>query len=122
MKNPEAVKKWVAALRSGEFKQGSKRLKDDDKYCCLGVACVLAKREGVIPDDASWEDECQKPCLSLREQFEAVKDWLGLQGPEGWMDDLPSLTVINDDGATFSKIADLIESEPKGLFKEGSPC
>ena len=36
-------KKWVAALRSGKYKQGKGQLYDnlDEKYCCLGVACDL---------------------------------------------------------------------------------
>ena len=34
------VEKWVAALRSGEFEQGFGTLCKDEKYCCLGVACV----------------------------------------------------------------------------------
>lgn len=33
-------KKWVAALRSGEYQQARKLLRSkDDKFCCLGVAC-----------------------------------------------------------------------------------
>lgn len=31
-------KKWVKALRSGEYIQGNGTLFYDDKYCCLGVA------------------------------------------------------------------------------------
>ena len=47
--------KWVAALRSGEFEQTQEVLvlEDDDgkkSYCCLGVACVLAIREGIAED------------------------------------------------------------------------
>lgn len=34
-------KKWVAALRSGKYKQGQKALLKDDKFCCLGVACAI---------------------------------------------------------------------------------
>lgn len=48
---PVAFKrKWVKALRSGEFKQGRSSLKEnmsfendivDYRYCCLGVACEI---------------------------------------------------------------------------------
>jgi hypothetical protein len=39
---------WVAALRSGEFEQGKTALKTNEgSYCCLGVLCELAVREGV---------------------------------------------------------------------------
>lgn len=39
--NTEIKKLWVDALRSGEYKQGKGRLKDEDKFCCLGVLCDL---------------------------------------------------------------------------------
>lgn len=43
---PELKAKWVAALRSGEYKQGQARMKrihEDDtaSYCCLGVLCEI---------------------------------------------------------------------------------
>ena len=36
--------KWITALRSGEYKQGTEALYDnfDNTYCCLGVACIVA--------------------------------------------------------------------------------
>ncbi len=38
--------KWVAALRSGNYKQGRQklhvRLGNDHEYCCLGVLCDVA--------------------------------------------------------------------------------
>jgi hypothetical protein len=44
-------KMWTDALRSGEFEQGTNNLADTErkKFCCLGVLCELAVREGVIP-------------------------------------------------------------------------
>lgn len=33
------IKKWVDALRSGQYKQGQGQLSVDNKYCCLGVLC-----------------------------------------------------------------------------------
>lgn len=51
---------WLKALRSGEFAQGKRVLiaRDDDeevtRYCCLGVACILAMNAGV---DLSLEFE-----------------------------------------------------------------
>ncbi len=34
---------WVAALRSGDYMQGQKKLYDPDSgsYCCLGVLCAV---------------------------------------------------------------------------------
>ena len=38
----EIKDKWVAALRSGKYKQGSGQLHNtmNDTYCCLGVLCA----------------------------------------------------------------------------------
>lgn len=43
---------WLKALRSGKYKQGYGRLrtKVDDTYCCLGVACVVAKDLGILTE------------------------------------------------------------------------
>lgn len=45
--NKEFKKRWIKALRSGEYKQGRRVLNsvDDDKYCCLGVACELLVKD-----------------------------------------------------------------------------
>lgn len=40
--NPELKAKWVAALRSGEYRQVSGRLRKGDGFCCLGVLCTVA--------------------------------------------------------------------------------
>ena len=38
MKRTEYTQKWLDALRSGEYEQGTEHLYKDGKYCCLGVA------------------------------------------------------------------------------------
>jgi hypothetical protein len=43
--NPEIKAMWVAALRSGDYKQGRELLKEGNQYCCLGVLCDLFKKE-----------------------------------------------------------------------------
>ncbi len=45
--------KWVAELRSGAHAQGSGRLdtvndSGEHRYCCLGVACIVAEQHGVL--------------------------------------------------------------------------
>lgn len=47
----ELVQKWVAALRSGEYKQGRGRLHQakDNSFCCLGVLCEVAGVKKVPP-------------------------------------------------------------------------
>jgi hypothetical protein len=110
----ENAKKWVAALRSGEYKQAQSQLKTEIGHCCLGVACELAKQAGVISDYKS--SEWFLPVT--------VRNWLGLATHGGTYQESEdtdldmSLARKNDRGATFSEIADIIESEPEGLFSK----
>ena len=44
--NQRQLKKWIAALDSGKYKQSRHHLQTTFGYCCLGVACVV-----LIPKD-----------------------------------------------------------------------
>lgn len=58
--NKDVKQKWLAALRSGKYKQGALRLRASDSYCCLGVLCDIAVKEGVIPEPTAhtnWRGE-----------------------------------------------------------------
>lgn len=46
--NRELVEKWVAALRSGEYKQTTGCLRDIGLYCCIGVSYN-------IHDKCNWD-------------------------------------------------------------------
>ena len=118
----ENAKKWVAALRSGKYQQGKNWLRKGDQFCCLGVACELAVAEGIVSygvvgDVAKYGN---KYSYLPRE----VQDWLGLSHigatyHGGSKERVNSLPIQNDcDGLSFEQIADIIESEPKGLFQE----
>lgn len=37
----EQKAKWIEALRSGDYKQGQGALREDDRFCCLGLACEI---------------------------------------------------------------------------------
>ncbi len=51
--NKERVRLFVNALRSGQFKQGNGSLAShnsqthQDEFCCLGVACEVARNNGL---------------------------------------------------------------------------
>lgn len=110
------AKKWVAALRSGEYKQGKGCLCDvKNRYCCLGVACRVYAEEvnGLIITETrdSINFDGHHKCLP-----EQVRMWLGLTHRYGEFG-VSCLTHLNDKGDTFNEIADLIQSEPKGLFE-----
>ena len=128
---------WVDALRSGRFTQGQKALHraDDgrqgyDEFCCLGVACVLAKEAGVdLKAQIHTENADRRVFYGV--DFgdpgylpDEVKDWLGLNSYQGTHiadeeQGVTSLSYANDHGADFNEIADIIESEPDGLFERG---
>lgn len=115
---------WVAALRSGEFKQGHNTLRsrgeDGPRHCCLGVACELYLRE---TGSGRWDGDefLAGGDVGVGVLPRHVQGWIGLGSASGL---LPltstglwdSLTKHNDDGESFDLIAALIESEPEGLF------
>lgn len=57
--NPEIKERWVAALRSGNYRQGTEKLAHQMtrtmpmKHCCLGVLCELAIEDGIIEAQSS---------------------------------------------------------------------
>lgn len=60
--NKELKQKWVAALRSGEYKQGKGKLlyheNGETSYCCLGVLCEVAKFDPAIWHRKNILGEC----------------------------------------------------------------
>ena len=117
----ERRKLLVEALRSGRYKQCRTRLRDEDRYCCLGVACdVYANSQH---DRPQWEftktigaflgQDLMLPC--------EVRDWFGFESSQGNYNQYPgrgtSLIILNDmRSASFEEIANVIEQEPKGMF------
>lgn len=118
--NPNA-EKWVAALESGEYKQGREKLhSSNDEFCCLGVACDLAVKADVIPPPLQEGDmfEYNKEGYFLPE---SVKNWLGLRSDQGTYYDEQNnrgnLANDNDEnGLTFAEIAQIIRKHEDTLF------
>lgn len=54
---------WLAALRSGKYKQGHGVLRDKDNgFCCLGVYCDLTSEPGDwLTEEEATEDESPQP-------------------------------------------------------------
>jgi len=101
---------WVKALRSGEYKQGRKKLYNEktDSYCCLGVCYdVLCDGDWVRVEEGHWgvpgyEDGIN--CGSL--------DGYTFR-PRGLsLDSITGLIMLNDIACkTFGQIADYIEEK-----------
>lgn len=110
-KTPRARRElWVAALRSGEFKQGKAALRTAEGYCCLGVGCEIYRRYhssrvtwvGFSPQ--KWRFDAESSWLPL-----TVRDWFGLATSAGQIKYYDDLSAMNDRGASFTEIANVIE-------------
>jgi hypothetical protein len=122
MDKKEFRKKWVEALRSGKYKPGRKRLCRDGAYCCLGVACDLYNKlnpenplpTSVMADGAIRYGYNDVYLPSIVQKSLGMSNFMGQyidsQGYEG------NLAHDNDLGFSFLRIAEIIESEPEGLF------
>jgi hypothetical protein len=120
---------WLEALRGDEFTQGTRFLRadndnDPEGHCCLGVLCELHRRR---TGDGQWVEATDSDGRLVYEYRTSsdksetvlpieVSRWAGLDGsnpsfiyPEN--EDYVSLANLNDQGSSFKRIADLIESE-----------
>lgn len=123
--NPEVKARWVAALRSGEYKQGKNALQRDGKFCCLGVLCEIAVQEGVISADRRGGLSVLFYDGNSAALGPAVRHWSGIADEAGSfgseiitvsldngrdMVRSTNLMSLNDlAGYTFEQIADVIE-------------
>ena len=100
---------WVAALRSGNYEQGKEALQDGNCYCCLGVLCMVAEKEGVeLVRNSYVTSKGDLFGVEIGDQ-DRVEEWSDLT-------DTAHLISMNDDiGNNFNEIADYIEKEWESL-------
>jgi hypothetical protein len=124
--NKENIQKLVNALRSGEYPQAKGALKNEDGFCCLGVACDIYAKEHRL----EWEKGNAKgfDSLLLETALPPSQVWLWLGGDNEFDYKNPSLeipphlqkkaqtcskahaTTLNDNcDFTFEEIADCFE-------------
>lgn len=114
------ARKWVAALRSGDYQQARERLAHQNEdgvrsYCCLGVALDLRFIPGEWVQEEKY-DPASYGFLSIAEdglvspacRGSLNKRELGKLGLSKTRQDL--LIRMNDSGKPFTEIADKIES------------
>ncbi|MGL5076086.1 MAG: hypothetical protein ACRDBG_09645 [Waterburya sp.] len=105
---------WIKTLKSKKYKPGRWALRScGDEYCCLGVLCDLAAKDG----GEQWSRKEYSEYYTLHGQSGLpdlkVTDWLGLSRK-----DVETLVSKNDIAElSFKEIADYIETElaPKCL-------
>lgn len=132
--NKDRVRLLVDALRSGEYEQGTGVLRtQDDTYCCVGVGCDVARKNGIGIDwtvsptndlashgdgtgTISWHFDGIGTIFSRR-----LMDWYGFESRNAFDGDPEiaplgplnySVTMIGANDTekwTFEKIADALE-------------
>ena len=109
--------RWVKALRSGKYKQGTKHLTvidaGEEKDCCLGVLCKITKttrtktleQEHFLYGENSNESSYNVLPYSVVEK-------VGMKSVEGevvYKGKSPTLlSCLNDEGKSFKQIANII--------------
>lgn len=114
-RNVRFIKQWIAALRSGKYRQTAYKLRRERPqdaaldYCCLGVACDLTTRSRVkgLPT-RGWKGDgfvfgTKKPATCTLPT--KLREFIGLTRGEQ-----NRLIAMNDAGeASFAEIADSLE-------------
>jgi hypothetical protein len=134
----EHLEEWIAALRSGRYKQGRNSLRLGDLFCCLGVGCDLHAKatgtpwiehgnEGLFryrahgailpPAVAEYYGLPDGNTFIPHETLMAVAAKHGLERPVQGRE----LTFLNDKGWPFPAIADCLEIEMLGVRQEEPP-
>lgn len=117
----------TAALRSGDYAQSTCFLNRVESvegipagFCCLGVATDIFHKEtgqGKWSDDGIFLHGEERAASILPV---AVQNWFGFGNSMGRHVSESGvtcfLTAINDHGASFVQIADIIDSNPEDLF------
>ena len=115
----EIATKWAEALESGEYEQGHGALAFSNRHCCLGVLCELAIADGVDVPKAPAHDGTIR--ITYGSQASAlpdeVQEWAGMQTSEGTLPNSGRNTLAghNDDGVSFSEIAEIIRENADAL-------
>lgn len=111
--------KWIEALESGEYKQGTQLLRNlNDEYCCLGVACDLYG----VP----WSKGLNYYHINgiqnrLTDEVAEELKFYGCGGKHKDDDENRALWMLNDcDDFTFKEIAQVIRNNPEHYFTESA--
>ena len=113
--------KLLEALRSGQYSQTTNSLRTKVGYCCLGVACdISGLGEWVDTKEGDYSYQIPNEQSQRGSLPKKVQEYYGFMSDNGGYgaDISIALSNLNDSGATFEEIADTIEGEPTGMFKE----
>ena len=116
----EVADKWVAALRSGDYKQTTGQLANAERteHCCLGVLCEMAIKDGVnvavdVLPHAPYDVYFDENPAGLPYK---VQTWSGIFTPNGVLNGGITIAALNDDEQyDFGRIANIIEESWREL-------
>jgi hypothetical protein len=108
-----ARRKWIDALRSGEYTQGKSALNKNGNFCCLGVACDVSEL-------GKWRELYSgKRFYHTKGEYEPagymlaepVMEWLGLPNTECSLGDYAAWQLNDSLNKSFDEIADWLEKK-----------
>jgi len=106
--NASIKQAWTNALRSGQYEQGKESLYSNGKFCCLGVLTDLYIQE----TNQEWHHDAGC-CYSFETEGGilplSVQQWAQLHDPNPYLAGY-HITSWNDEGTSFTELADLIDS------------
>lgn len=110
--DPFLTRKWIAALRSGDYIQGKSMLKysrfseDQIRYCCLGVLGEICDPDkfSIFQSNDAYDFEGKIVYYWDEQSFSSL-------GAEILDDDIQNLLIFLNDsrGYSFNDIADVLE-------------
>jgi len=111
---PEFKGELLEALRSGDYKQHQGRLRFGDGFCCLGVSCDILNEEGWEKGEIGAgycfsEDDHPKSITFPPKPIVAKMFERRVDGSRYYEQVMSRLVKMNDSGASFEQIADVIE-------------
>lgn len=117
----EHLRELIAALRSGEYKQGRSRLRSGEFFCCLGVAADLCDSEAWVRTsgisftwhgDPNYMDQHGRAYFGLVSATPAEHKKIAQGAGSTYKDGSQyKYAQMNDKGASFEEIADAIEQD-----------
>lgn len=107
--NKQVKDKWIAALRSGKYKQTRGFLGDMNGHCCLGVLCEVFADEGNPLSVCMTQQNVVSYNGCTRYPPPDVLEWAGLQNNEGRASNADHcVAFVNDDSYSFAPSIDYI--------------
>lgn len=110
--NKEVKERWLEALRSGKYKQGTGKLKCQTKgelqYCCLGVLQELLHPEEFNPNPQTWDSNSVFTLTNDSQKFHWPTKQV-LEEAKLTEDQMIALANLNDRSSNFDKVIEYIE-------------